>query len=320
MVLKYQRPAEQWLDLSTGIAPFSYPIPDIPQKFWQNLPNVNDALIQAAKNYYRAKHCLACAGSQAVIEKLPHFWRQKHQQVSQVYLPKVGYKEHQESWLSAGFTGLFYRDELPLNIEKHAVVVVINPNNPSTQLYSKPELLSLYQRVKSAQGLLIIDEAFIDVTDSARSLVEAINDDHLIVLRSFGKFFGLAGIRIGFVCASASWIKVMNESFGPWQVNGPAQYIAQQALQDTDWQHQQREKLKKQSLKLAVLLQQYFVAELAVCPLFITVYVENAPEIHQQLCQHGVYVRLTDEMHSLRFGIASDEQLVKLKAILKELA
>jgi len=320
MAIKYCRPTEQWLDLSTGIAPFSYPIPIIPQKCWQNLPNVNDALIQAAKNYYQTKHCLVCAGSQAVIERLPNFWRQKYHQASQVYLPKVGYKEHQKSWLSAGFSAQFYDAELPKKIEKHIVVVVINPNNPSTQLYSKQQLLALYQQVKSAQGLLVIDEAFIDVFDHAQSMVEAINNDHLIVLRSFGKFFGLAGLRIGFVCASQAWLNIMTESFGPWQVNGPAQYIAQQALLDTNWQHQQRVKLQQQSLKLAELLQQYLVAELAICSLFITVYLENAADIHHQLCQQGVYVRLTDEKHSLRCGIASDEQLVKLKKALRNLA
>ena len=313
---QYNRPLEQWLDLSTGIAPFSYPINDIPAKYWQDLPQVNDELIAAAKCYYQTEHCLPCHGSQAVIERLPKFWLEKYPQAQTVYLPKVGYKEHQKAWLQAGFSATFYQDDLPKEIENNSVIVVINPNNPSGKLFNKEELLQCYQRVQLANGLMIVDEAFMDVVEPNQSLTPHIEDDHLIILRSFGKFFGLAGLRIGFVCASERWLKVMSASFGPWHVNGPAQYVALQALQDNHWQAQQRHKLQQQMIKLRQLLQKQLSADLVGCLLFVTAYVNNAEQVYSKLCQQGVYVRLTDEKHSLRFGIATDAQLVKLEKVI----
>ena len=326
---QYQISEEKWLDLSTGIAPFSYPIPMIPNKVWQNLPTIGEGIIKAAQHYYQAEHCRVVAGSQQIIEKLPQLWSSKKTEQTSfqnplpplhAYLPKVGYKEHQHAWTKAGYQIHFYQSELPNNIEKNSVVVVINPNNPLADVFTIQQLTTLQNNCNQQQALLIIDEAFADSFDSAFSFVPVLHSEmsNVIVLRSFGKFFGLAGLRIGFVCSCQYWCEIIENDIGPWSINGPALYIAERALKDEKWQQKQRQKLNTQNKKMQVLLADYLPqARIEANALFITVFASNAPELYQQLCQQACYVRLTDENNALRFGIANESQFVRLKEILQ---
>jgi len=318
---QYQIPASQWLDLSTGIAPFSYPIPVIAQQIWQDLPTIPESLIKVAKQYYQASHCWPLAGSQQLIEKLPLLWQDKCQQLEQkhVYLPKVGYKEHQHAWQKAGYQLHFYQQTLPTDIERHSVVVVINPNNPLNDSFSIAALSALQCHCQAQQGLLVIDEAFADIFPPEFSFVPQLTTmtEDVIVLRSFGKFFGLAGVRIGFVCSSQQWCTIIQDCNGPWSINGPALVIAEHALQDTRWQHAQRTRLQQQSVYQTALLKAIFPsARIESNALFITLFVSNAPQVYEKLCQQGVYVRLTDEQTALRFGIADKQQLIILQKAL----
>ncbi|GHF77835.1 threonine-phosphate decarboxylase CobD [Thalassotalea marina] len=312
---QYDFPLSEWLDLSTGIAPFSYPIPEIPLSIWQNLPSDQQALINAAKHYYQSDYCLVSNGSQPVIELLPALWLEKNtlpaSQIT-VYLPQVGYKEHQKAWQLAGFELSFYQDALPQHIKANSVVVVINPNNPSGKLYELNALIELQQRCQLQGALLVVDEAFIDVIAPSQSIIANLAENTL-VLRSFGKFFGLAGIRIGFVCCQQAWYQQIKAQCGPWQVNGPALFIAEKALLDTQWQQQQRAKLVQQQQQLSELLSSCGFEQQVGCSLFITCYCDHAAERYQTLCQHGIYVRLTDEQDALRFGIPNTEQIKILK-------
>ncbi|WP_409439061.1 threonine-phosphate decarboxylase [Psychromonas sp. GE-S-Ul-11] len=306
-------PEQAWLDLSTGIAPFSYAIPAIPEKIWQDLPTISPNLITAAQQYYQAEFCWPVAGSQQLIEKLPSLWNDKNSAIKageakHAYLPKVGYKEHQRAWSLAGYQLHFYQEFLPNNIEKNSVVIVINPNNPLTDTFSIQQLTQLKKHCQQQQALLIIDEAFADIFTPEFSFVPHITNDNgydeLIVLRSFGKFFGLAGIRIGFVCTTEIWRDIIKESIGPWSINGPALFIAEQALKDTQWQVAQNERLNQQSEAMQLLLKSYLLnARIEANALFITVFLDNAPDIYEKLCRQAVYVRLTDEGNALRFGL-----------------
>jgi len=334
-------PEQEWLDLSTGIAPFSYAIPAISEKIWQDLPTISPSLIRAAQQYYQAKFCWPVAGSQQLIEKLPSLWNDKNSAIESgkkqhAYLPKVGYKEHQRAWSLAGYQIHFYQDALPDNIEKNSIVVVINPNNPLTDTFSIQQLTQLKAHCQQQKALLIIDEAFADIFPSEFSFVphltnynennnDSANDnenesDDLIVLRSFGKFFGLAGIRIGFACTTEIWRDIIKESIGPWSINGPALFIAEQALQDTQWQIEQSLRLEKYSKKLQELLKLHLPnASIKANALFITVFLDNAASVYEKLCQQGVYVRLTDEQNALRFGVGNDQQLLHLTGVLNKL-
>jgi cobalamin biosynthetic protein CobC len=318
---QYQIPEDQWLDLSTGIAPFSYPIPELPKNIWQCLPTINDSLIEAAKSYYQSQYCWPVAGSQQLIEKLPKLWEQQCQLYldKHVYLPKVGYKEHQQAWFKAGYQLHFYQEFLPSYIEKNSVVVVINPNNPRTDIFSVQQLTVLQKYCEQQQSLLIIDEAFADVFNSTFSFVPHITEqcENILVLRSFGKFFGLAGLRIGFVCSSKAWCEKVQEDIGPWSINGPALYIAELALKDQQWQQAQQTRLYDCSKALCQLLTNSLPdARIEANSLFVTVFTEDAEVVYQQLCSQAVYVRLTDEKDALRFGIPDKDQLLKLTSLL----
>lgn len=322
---EYQIPENEWVDLSTGIAPFSYPIPDIPMSIWQNLPTIPSSLIEVASDYYQAQYCWPLSGSQALIEKLPFVWEIKlgHDRENiekHAYLPKIGYKEHQQAWSNAGYQLHFYQQNLPTEIKENSVVVVINPNNPLTDMFDIDSLMVLHQQCKQVNALFILDEAFADIFPFATSFVPYIkNEDNVIVLRSFGKFFGLAGLRIGFVCANKYWIELIKEMTGPWAVNGPALAICEQALRDNIWQEKQLKRLEVQSKKqYSILANAWPNAEIKYTALFITLFTDQAPEIYKQLCQQGIYVRLCDENNALRFGIGADAQLARLQAALKK--
>lgn len=337
-------PSKNWLDLSTGIAPLSYPIPEIPPPLYQVLPQKNEELEAAAKHYYNADSLLVTNGSQAIIKLLPALWCEVNRHSTTVYLPEQGYKEHALAWQTAGFIICWYKDELPnlAQIKDNSVLVVINPNNPTGQLYQQTTLIRYQEKLAQSNGLLVIDEAFIDVITPSQSMTNTVNKyKNTLVLRSFGKFFGLAGIRIGFLIGNKTWLAKFHEHLGPWQVNGPAQFIAQKALADRHWQRQQQANLKALSTLLQAVLFDNLPAEhitkITGTDLFKTVYFKRnlhnknnsddeyadekytAENYYIALCEQSVYVRLTDDKCALRFGLATVEQLERLANVLKVL-
>lgn len=234
-----------------------------------------------------------------------------------VYLPEQGYKEHEKSWREAGAEIYFYKD-LPVDqpLLRNCVFVLINPNNPTGELTSRSQVLALLKAVKEQQGLLIIDEAFMDTTEGNHSVISYAQDPALIVLRSMGKFFGLAGLRLGFVAACSAWLTLISDNQGPWAVSGPAQFVGAKALADNAWQRQQLERLRPLSIRLSNLLGRIFDVESQGTLLFQTVYLKQAKAVYRKLCGQAVYVRLTDNQLALRFGIPLEQDFVRLERAL----
>ena len=334
---RYDIELPHWLDLSTGIAPYHYPIGDILLSAYQQLPQTDGELLNVATDYYGHDSILATNGSQAVIKLLPELWQSVLDQSSKtltynsspksctVYLPTDGYKEHQHAWEQAQFSICLYDEHLPdiAMLDECCVLVIINPNNPTGKLFSRNELTRYQQALTTLNGLLVIDEAFMDVITPCQSMASLANTSNMIILRSFGKFFGLAGIRIGFVLANEDWIAKLTNLIGPWQVNGPAQCIAKQALFDRQWQQEQRIQLAQNSNEMKSLLLRcltpHNVKVLNQTDLFSTVTFNDhslAPKLFHALCLQAVYVRLCDDHISLRFGIATSAQQPKLIAAL----
>jgi|TARA_B110001469_G_scaffold11301_1_gene11343 cobalamin biosynthetic protein CobC len=246
----YGRDPADWLDLSTGINQHSYPVPAIGQDAWHQLPYLNPALINAAKCYYGDHPCLASSGSQNVIQLLPFLLHQlgNHQAA---WVPDVGYQEHRHAWSQQGevctYSGLnsqlaAQQIDKALQDDELGHLVIINPNNPTGQMFSRQQLMMWAHSLDSIGGFLVVDEAFID-TSPAASLLSAELADNLIILRSVGKFFGLAGIRLGFTFAAQTLLNRLATELGPWSVNGPAQTVAIAALSDTVWQTNMRSQL-----------------------------------------------------------------------------
>ncbi len=236
---RYGIPVEQWLDLSTGINPESYPPGDLPPQVFKQLPYLQPAFLKAAAEYYGSDQFLAVNGSQPVIQALPQVLERLP-----VLLPEVGYDEHRYHWARNGNQLSFYsafdlkaateqiESQLALGGPFH--LVVINPNNPSGLTFLPQTLISWAERMPEG-GAVIIDEAFVDTTPEQSVLRQAL-PDNMVVLRSFGKFFGLAGLRLGFAFSNEPLRLRLQEGLGLWQVNGVAQAVASEALTDVAWQ------------------------------------------------------------------------------------
>ncbi|TDJ68075.1 MAG: threonine-phosphate decarboxylase [Proteobacteria bacterium] len=307
---------DDWLDLSTGINPNPWPVPQVPIQVWSRLPNESDGLCQAAKNYYGCNSLLPIPGSQFAIQTLPMLFPA----TSKVAIPAIGYEEHRAAWHRAGHTIFAYADheldKLDEKIRAHDLdfVVVINPNNPSCDVISRQKLKSWLLCLKDNGGYLIIDEAFIDGTPEL-SMTDALSCENLIILRSLGKFFGLAGMRLGFVLAGADIRNQLGRYLGPWAVNTPARWIGERALSDKSWQHETRIGLPIESQRLFDYLRARFSIEpitIKSTPLFVSVKLDKsiANELYVSLARRGVLVRhiAANGQDYIRVGLLKNRQ------------
>ncbi|MEA9586827.1 threonine-phosphate decarboxylase CobD [Xanthomonas sp. WHRI 10064A] len=290
-----------WLDLSTGVSPFAWPVPAIPEQVWQRLPEDDDGLVGSAAAYYGAPHVLPVAGSQAAIQALP-LLRSR----SRVGVLAPGYAEHTHAWRRAGHTVVpLPAGPLLQTAETFDVVVLIHPNNPGAETFDREVLLQLHARLAARGGWLVIDEAFMDATPHD-SVCAQTPQPGLIVLRSVGKFFGMAGARAGFVCAQPQLLDALREQLGPWTVSGPTRWALQQALADIHWHAQARERLHAASQRLAQLLRSHAIAPTAGTAFFQWCRRDDAAVLHAALAQRGILTRLFDTPASLRFGLPPD--------------
>jgi len=231
-------PEADWLDLSTGVNPKAYPIPLINDHAFRAMPYQASGFLEAVTAYYRHEYYVATNGSQQSIALLPSLLA-----TLPVLLPETGYEEHLQAWKLNGNNTLFYPAldidkavdfiEKKLSDDESRHLVIINPNNP-TGLQFSPEVLNKWANKLGNGAKLIVDEAFIDV-NPMQSVLGQYFHENMIVLRSFGKFFGLAGIRLGFCFSEPGLLERLRKSIGVWDVNGPAQVIATKAFQDREW-------------------------------------------------------------------------------------
>tara|TARA_R110000764_G_scaffold138885_9_gene226855 strand:- start:38255 stop:39253 length:999 start_codon:yes stop_codon:yes gene_type:complete len=297
-------PLEQWLDLSTGLAPYHWPIPPLAQSVWSRLPETDDGLSELAEHYYRAPRALPVAGSQAAIQALPLL-----RKPSRVGILEPTYAEHRVAWERTGHeVRSLSAALLPDALDQLDVLVVVNPNNPTAQSFSSELLLSWHQRLAEHGGWLVVDEAFVDPTPNL-SLAPSSQLPGLIVLRSVGKFFGLAGVRLGFVLAAPELLRALEEYLGPWAVSGPARAVGMLVLADSRTQELWRRRLMMDSARLDQLLNDAGLQGGAGCGLFQWRELEQAQakRLYVALAQRGVLVRLFKDIAGLRFGLPRSE-------------
>ncbi len=309
--LRYDIPESDWLDLSTGINPNGWPVPLLAADLWQRLPQDDDGLDAAATEYYGTDSLLAVSGSQAAIQVLPMLRTR-----SRVALVTPSYAEHAYAWREHKIVEVCASEILQTDAD---VVVIVNPNNPTGKLFSREELLALHTKLAARGGWLVVDEAYMDVTPE-HSLASACPLRGLIVLRSLGKFFGLAGVRVGFVLAEESLCDAMRELLGPWTIAAPSRHVAMQALQDAVWQHATRAALPLASQRLQELLRAHGLVATGASSLFQWVCCADAQRVHEQLAQRGILTRVFAQPVSVRFGLPCDEvEWTRLDAALAEL-
>lgn len=300
----YDIPLADWLDLSTGINPEAYPIPPIDPACWQRLPEEDDGLEAAAAAYYGNERLLALPGSQAAIQILPALFPP----AAVACLTPI-YEEHPQAWERAGHKLRRLHDATLQRALAAATpsVLLCNPNNPTARCLPRSALLDAATQLQRRGGWLIVDEAFADadpdncLTPLAGSAVAP----NLIVLRSLGKFFGLAGARVGFVFGAPEKLGRLREAIGPWPLSGPARAVARQALADVAWQAQTRRALAVAAERLAALLAPY--GQVAGSALFATLNTPHAAALFAHLARRAILARRFDAHALLRFGLPAGE-------------
>jgi len=296
---------EPFIDLSTGINPQPYPLPALPSEIFARLPDRSSirALAAVAANAYgapSADHVAPAPGTQIL---LPH--------VACLVSPgraailQTTYAEHARAAALAGHDAVEVVDAEQL---RHAdLAIVVNPNNPDGRIVDKGRLLSIAKDLRLREGILVVDEAFADVTPDA-SLADAVDRDNIVVLRSFGKFYGLAGLRLGFAVAAPALINRIEAALGPWAVAGPAIEIGQAALTDDQWRQQTLSRLAADATRLDELLIGAGLGLIGGTSLYRLAQSPGAAGWFNRLGRAGILVRrFAEQPDWLRFGLPAGE-------------
>ncbi len=237
--------AEHWLDLSSACNREPWPIPEIDPKLWYELPD-QARLYQAAEGFFGQSPVAIGAGTQQIIEVLPPLL-QSRGAGQKVMVPQTGYQEHGYCWQKWGYSLHYYGSLEELLDQEWDVAVVIHPNNPTAEEMSPSTRVELMARLTAdAQRYLVVDEAFLDAAPE-RSWLESDLPERCFVLRSAGKFFGLAGARVGFAFAHEMWRAPLRSLIGPWPVATPALELLVQALGDIEWQAEAKASLAERN-------------------------------------------------------------------------
>ena len=218
---------KDWLDLSTGINPVPYPVDGIPEEAWTALPDAGamDQLLSAARRFWQVPdgaEIVAAPGVSALITRMPELTAEPD-----VHIPGPTYNEHEAAFRRAG-------RRLDAG---SAVRVLVHPNNPDGRLWSHTEVMDGHK------ALTIIDESFCDMTPEFGHVAETATPG-VVVLKGLGKFWGLAGLRLGFAIGTPETLATLAESLGPWPISGPALTIGTRALEDTDWAEMTRRRVE----------------------------------------------------------------------------
>ncbi|MEI3851987.1 MULTISPECIES: threonine-phosphate decarboxylase CobD [Ensifer] len=315
---------EDWLDLSTGINPCPVAVPPVPERAWHRLPDrqtVDDARLAAAE-YYRTNGVLPLAvpGTQSAIQLLPRLmqFQQKCEAVlrpgpnengktpanRRVAIFGPTYGEYARVLSAAGFAVDRVDDADALSAE-YALVIVVNPNNPTGRAFAPAELLAMAARQKANGGLLLVDEAFGDLQPELSVAGHVRDEGNLIVFRSFGKFFGLAGLRLGFVVATEPVLASFADWLGPWAVSGPALTISK-ALMQGDTKAIAAGILERRA-GLDAALDGAGLKRIGGTGLFVLVEHPRAALLQERLCEAHILTRKFDYAPEwLRIGLAPD--------------
>ncbi|MBV8107490.1 MAG: threonine-phosphate decarboxylase [Hyphomicrobiales bacterium] len=294
-----------WIDLSTGVNPHAYPLPDLARDVWTRLPD-SDALAgleAVAGSHYGAKPetVVAGPGSQALIQSLARI-------APKGAVAALGptYRGHAEAF---GAAGVPLPEAASLDtLAEVDVAVVVNPNNPDGRVASRVDLLDLHERLSRRGGWLIVDEAFADFDGQDESLAPVLPAKGAVVLRSFGKAYGLAGLRLGFAIASPEIAETLRTALGSWPVSGPAIAIGARALADPDWTATISARLGEDAARLDGLLETSGWRIIGGTRLFRLAARGDAEGAFRRLLSAGIVTRpFAKAPDRLRFGIPAEE-------------
>ncbi|MAA98560.1 MAG: threonine-phosphate decarboxylase [Stappia sp.] len=293
-----------WLDLSTGINPHAYPVPDdLGAHVWTALPSASalERLLSAARGAYQVPaelDLVAAPGTQSLISLLPRFLPD-----GEVAIIGPTYGSHADVWRRAGRV---LREVTSPNIDIDPtirVAVLVNPNNPDGRLADPKTVRHLASTLAARGGLLIVDEAFADCIPGA-SVLPHLQGTPALVLRSFGKFYGLAGLRLGFAAAPPRLANTLTLALESWAVSGPALAIGARALEDTEWQRAMQARLADEAAEMTVSLQMRGLGIFGGTPLFLLAGTRDAARVQEALARQRIWTRIFDYAPSwIRLGL-----------------
>ena len=298
---------EPFIDLSTGINPNPYPLSRLPADVFARLPDTDKLAsfaVVAAQTYGAPSgaHVVAAPGTQILLPLVAALVRPGR---AAVLAPSYG--EFTRAATLAGHN-VAEVDGLAA-IGEAQLVLVANPNNPDGRLSTRNDLMALAGNLRAHGGLLVVDEAFMDVRPSGESLAADLSEGNIVVLRSFGKFFGLAGVRLGFALAAPKIATRLSAMLGPWAVSGPALAIGAKALADAAWIRKTRIRLEGSAKKLDGTLIQSGLDIVGGTNLFRLVRTDAAGELFDHLGRAGILVRRFPEQPNwLRLGLPANAQ------------
>ena len=287
-----------WLDLSTGINPVPYPMPQLPSDAWTALPDEAAfarlyALARGFWNVPDEAHIIGATGASAIIAALPRVIPQ-----GEVCIPGPTYNEHGAAFAASGWR---------LGHDPSHALVAVHPNNPDGHIWKVSDFNTAYT---------VIDESFSDGMP-AQSLVHLASRPGTIILKSFGKFWGLAGLRLGFAVGDPAIIAKLTDLLGPWQISGPALSIGAEALSDPAWADDTRTRLVADAGRLDQLMTQRGAKLIGGTSLFRLYKVKDAQLTQDQLAQHHVWSRTFPYAHDwLRLGLPAPNRWAQLEAAL----
>ncbi len=296
-----------FIDLSTGINPNPYPLPALPAELFARLPDAvaTARLTAAAATSYgapSAAHVVPAPGTQILLPLVAGLARPGR---AAVLSPT--YNEHARAARLAGHSVIETREAAALGDADLAIVT--NPNSPDGRLIDREALLAVAAKLRARRGVLVVDEAFMEVGPPGFSLAGDVGRGNLVVLRSFGKFFGLAGIRLGFALLDQLSAVRLAAMLGPWAVSGPALAIGAAALADTAWIEATRHRLVAASARLDGILIGAGLGIPGGTALFRLVRTPSARALFHHLGHAGILVRnFSDNATWLRFGLPAGEQ------------
>ena len=307
---------EPFVDLSTGINPHSYPFFDLPATALTRLPEqgrMRELAAVAAGTYGApsADHVACAPGTQILLPRVYALVKP-----GQALVLGPTYAEHARAAAIAGhavgevagFDALYAAD----------LAIVVNPNNPDGRVVSRERLLDLAAYLRARNGLLMVDEAFMDVGPQRDGVAGDVGPGGLVVLRSFGKFFGLAGVRLGFALADTETVARLAGGFGPWAVSGPALEYGIRALADTGWRQAMRARLVQEAARLDRLLASHGVKVRGGTPLYRYLDFPQAGALFRALGRQGIIIRhFGDRPDALRIGLpGTEDEWQRLEAAL----
>jgi len=272
-IARYGGARADWIDLSTGINPVPYPVGGIGAQAWTALPDTEamHRLLDAARSFWnvpRGADIIAAHGASALIARLPSVFAG-----DTATIPAPTYNEHAAAFRAQGWS-----------VQEHgaaAVTTVVHPNNPDGRMW----------RAADIDGPTVIDESFCDVAPD-QSLVTETTGGGVVVLKSFGKFWGLAGLRLGFAIGQPDTLAPLRDLMGPWSVSGPALDIGARALADQAWTEETRGRLAADADRLDALLTGAGAQVVGGTTLFRLYEVDDAVRWQDHLARHHVWSRI----------------------------